>query len=114
MIVRLSVHPAVYFGLSNPKAEMGETKAGRMLKFLHPFAENLLALWTESMPRNHRNLATPRASSRAACLSSTRLVEFSSESRRFHCFSSCSRQFASSPVTAFLGPGIELRDFSLA
>src|SRR5437660_8698085 len=81
---------------------------------LHPFAENLLALWTESMPRNHRYLATPCASSRAACLSSTRLVEFSSESRRFHCFSSCSRQFASSPVTAFLGPGIELRDFSLA
>src|SRR2546425_3913324 len=95
MIVRLSVHLAVYFGLSNPKAEMGETKAGRMLKFLHPFAENLLALWTESMPRNHRNLATPRASSRAACLSSRRLIEFSSESWRFHRTSSGPRQFVS-------------------
>src|SRR2546428_10651562 len=112
MTVRLSVHLAVYFGLSNPKAEMGETKAGRMLKFLHSFAENLLALWTESMPRNHRNLATPRAPSRATCLSPTRLVELPSESRRFHCFSSCPRQFASPSVTPFLGPGIALRFFA--
>ncbi len=41
---------AVYFGLSNPLVEMGETKDGRMQRFLHPFAEGLLVVWTESMP----------------------------------------------------------------
>jgi len=30
MIALLNTHQAVYFELSNPKAEMGETKAGRM------------------------------------------------------------------------------------
>jgi len=44
------MHLAGYFELSNQKAEIGETKAGTMKKFLHPFAENLLALRTESMP----------------------------------------------------------------
>src|SRR6266571_5090107 len=79
---------------------------------LHPFAENLLALRIESMPRNQRYLATSCAPSRATCLSPTRLVEFPSESRRFHCFSSCSRQFTSPSVTPFLGPGIALRFFA--